>query len=323
MRSRFMGLVFLALALIMGLFAGTGANLSAQAAVTAPAIYLVPHQDDDILSYGADMKNHIINGRRVIAVLLTDGSESGVCYTAYGNGQDITKQRYDGGLSAAARTQCKLARDAEFTKSMNLLGVEPVIRTDRKQDSCSSGYLGTYNGVRFGAERINTCTTSNTMTAAYVHSVVSEYLALYPNASIKGYTYKESLHCDACDNGTTGTGHPDHDRVGEGMVDAYQANETDDVRYMVKSSMWDDFPNLTKAVVRQPVNDALDAYGVDSPNVATLGYGIGQKSSSLFCEQYGLAKSQPGLINNGHRNCTGYEFETTGGADNWVHQPGA
>jgi LmbE family N-acetylglucosaminyl deacetylase len=84
----------------------------------APAIFFVPHQDDDVLIYGADLKNHVRAGRRTIAVLLTDGSSSKLCRARYGDD----------------RAACTDERDREFRKAMEQLGVEAVVRDDRPHD---------------------------------------------------------------------------------------------------------------------------------------------------------------------------------------------
>jgi LmbE family N-acetylglucosaminyl deacetylase len=82
-----------------------------------PAIFLVPHQDDDVLMYGADLKNHVLSGRRTIAVLLTDGSSSRRCPDLHDD-----------------RASCSGARDEEFLEAMHLLGVRPVIPAARATD---------------------------------------------------------------------------------------------------------------------------------------------------------------------------------------------
>lgn len=90
-----------------------------------PAIFLVPHQDDDVLLYGADLKNHVRAGRRTIAVLLTDGASSRICKARYGDD----------------RAACTAERDREFRRAMEQLGVESIIRHDRLVDGeLAEGY---------------------------------------------------------------------------------------------------------------------------------------------------------------------------------------
>jgi LmbE family N-acetylglucosaminyl deacetylase len=90
----------------------------AQPRTKEAAIFFVPHQDDDVLMFGADLKNHVRAGRRTIAVLLTDGSSSKICKARYGDD----------------RPACTAERDAEFRNAMEKLGVEAVVRSDRPHD---------------------------------------------------------------------------------------------------------------------------------------------------------------------------------------------
>lgn len=303
-------------ALLIGLLGIAGLTAPAQAAL-GPAIYLVPHQDDDVLSYGADMKAHVQAGREVIAVLLTDGSESGVCYQRFGDPNLTTAQERDaGGLDQAARDQCTAIRDAEFTGAMEQMGITPVIREDRKQDSCSSPDI---------AATSDSCTDANTLTERYVKNVIQEYLAQYPNASMKGYSYKEDWYCTACGNGTTGPGHPDHDLIGEALRDTANLSwGTPDVRFMVKPSLWTYWPGENNANdigfwTHYQMNVPLDFYGDNSP--LAPGNGIGHDSSSLFCEQYGGPRAEQEQISN-TRNCSNYDYFNHDGADSYIHKVG-
>lgn len=298
-------------AAVIALLAGIlGLAAPAQAAL-GPVIWLIPHQDDDVLSMGADMKNHVEAGRQNIAVLLTDGSESGVCYQRFGTGGSVGDQRDNGGLSAAGRAACTEIRDAEFTRAMNRLGVDPVIRSDRKQDSCS----GTLSN------KITSCHSGNTLTEAYVLDVIQEYANQYPNASFKGYTPREARYCGTChpggDHFGDGPGHPDHDVIGDALIEAYDQGITDDVRFYVKPSMWGYWPNIGWWEHRG-INYVLDSYGDDSPLAPNNG--IGHDSSSLFCEQYGQGRAQQVQISN-TRNCSNYDYYKLNGSHNYVHIP--
>ncbi|WNB92688.1 cell wall-binding repeat-containing protein [Bacillus sp. NEB1478] len=45
--------------------------------LTNPVVYLVPHADDEVLTYAIDIRNQISRGRKVILVLLSKGEDSG------------------------------------------------------------------------------------------------------------------------------------------------------------------------------------------------------------------------------------------------------
>lgn len=85
----------------------------AEAAVTNPnadeeVVFYVPHQDDEALTMGVGILNHIRLGYDVHVVLLTNGAASGV-RTRLG----MTKEDF------------VTARDTEFLHSLRLMGVKP------------------------------------------------------------------------------------------------------------------------------------------------------------------------------------------------------
>lgn len=301
---------------------GSGPAVADHGYSHAPAFYLIPHQDDDVLSMGADMKIHVQEAKRpTYAVLLTDGSESGVCYWRYGEGtSDVEGQRRRGVLSQAERDQCSQVRDEEFKLAMNRLGVTPIIRSDRKQEGCATTY------DKFGDPFKNPdCTEQNELKRAYVLDVIQEILAEYPNASFKGYTYKESLHCTGCGyNNSTGTGHADHDVIGEALRYAYNQGWTDDIRFFVKPSMWHRWPNIDGGWAARGINHVLDAYGEDSPLAPNNG--IGHASvETMFCEQYDAVNGAPSYCSQSqlerYTDEPG-EPSSVGGSHNRIHYPG-
>jgi LmbE family N-acetylglucosaminyl deacetylase len=75
----------------------------------APVLFAVPHQDDDVITMGAAISNHVNAGHDVHVVLCTDG------------------------VASAAREQTPLsrpeftrARDREFLAGVTALGVDPA-----------------------------------------------------------------------------------------------------------------------------------------------------------------------------------------------------
>jgi N-acetylmuramoyl-L-alanine amidase len=46
-------------------------------ALKTPVVYFVPHADDEVLTYGVDIRNMIASGRKVYLVLLSKGEDSG------------------------------------------------------------------------------------------------------------------------------------------------------------------------------------------------------------------------------------------------------
>lgn len=102
----------------LGLAAAVACAPQGQAyALKGPAIYLIPHQDDETLTMAADIRAHIKAGRRVILVMVTKGDATGawrpdrpLCAT-YGYCLDSA------GIIAA--------RNAEYRAAALALGVNP------------------------------------------------------------------------------------------------------------------------------------------------------------------------------------------------------
>jgi len=181
------------------------------------AVFLTPHQDDETTSMGASIDKAVKSGAHVVVVLLTDGSESGQCYERYGNGESVRQQRNEGGLPAPARALCTAQRGAEFKAAGTQLGADYLVRPDRKQDGCTNPAI---------ARVVTSCGPANTLTTAYVRSVVDALVAKYgADTSFSSMSYLEDRHCDACGNGTTGAGSPDHATIGRGLLAAYHAGD--------------------------------------------------------------------------------------------------
>jgi LmbE family N-acetylglucosaminyl deacetylase len=82
-----------------------------------PAIFFTPHQDDEVLSMGAAIKEHVQAGREVIVVLCTDGAASAVG-SRYPSVEEFVAER-----------------DREFTTAVHRMGATPVIAENRGRDS--------------------------------------------------------------------------------------------------------------------------------------------------------------------------------------------
>lgn len=85
--------------------------------MTGPAIFLSPHQDDETLSMGASIVQHVRAGREVLVVLMCDGSGSGV-HKIYPDRDTFVAER-----------------DREFKAAVHALGATPIIRPDRVPDT--------------------------------------------------------------------------------------------------------------------------------------------------------------------------------------------
>jgi len=97
------------LAVLSGLLV---APASATATTGSPAVFIIPHQDDEALIMGSAIQTHVMANRPVWLVLVTDGAGSGV--------RGILSDRYGVSLTPA---EFSAARDREFAASAALLGV--------------------------------------------------------------------------------------------------------------------------------------------------------------------------------------------------------
>lgn len=108
--------LFITTALIAVAGVMSACNASA-VTLTSPAFFFSPHQDDEVLFMGAAIRQHVLAGRKVYVVLLTDGGSSRYCIPQYGT-----------------RAACTAARDKEFINGVTSMGAEPIIRADRMID---------------------------------------------------------------------------------------------------------------------------------------------------------------------------------------------
>lgn len=137
---------------------------SSQADITAPAIFLSPHQDDESLTMGAAIRDHVLAGRTTYVILLTDGGASGVCNWS----------PYDGDRAA-----CVAERDKEFTNAVTALGATPIIPTVVAPGNTTARAL------------------DGQLTGTFTANVIRYYAGVYgTDASFKTMSEYDSLHPD-------------------------------------------------------------------------------------------------------------------------------
>lgn len=146
--------ILASIAMMLSVLAGAP---SSNAAPLGDVFFLSPHQDDESLTMGAAIREHVIAGRTVYVILLTDGGASGVCKTMFGT----TEQD---------RADCVAERDREFWGAVSKMGAIPIIPSDRMADG--------------------------TLTAAYTTEIIRKWAAGHPYASFKTMSEYDSLHPD-------------------------------------------------------------------------------------------------------------------------------
>lgn len=110
-KSIFLSIFGILCASFLGFFVITKVN---QKEALPEVIYYVPHQDDELLTFGASIYDHIVKGHDVYVVLLTDGAASYV--------RDVLN------MSEEEFTE---ARNREFDAAIEVLGV-PLEHVEKK-----------------------------------------------------------------------------------------------------------------------------------------------------------------------------------------------
>jgi N-acetylmuramoyl-L-alanine amidase len=177
-----------------------------------PIIYFVPHQDDEILSLGIDIRNEISLGRNVQIVLVTDGENSGA--------RDILNGQYDSESPlpslAGEKVYCSWHHTyhdpvAEHFQTQHLTFEQfSNLRTDEFKRALKG--LGVHDDqIHIEALHADNINIDN------VDRIVKKYLALYPNADVRSLSWFD--------------GHPTHSLIGQtilslqhtGFIERYQA----------------------------------------------------------------------------------------------------
>ncbi|MGG3467854.1 cell wall-binding repeat-containing protein [Neobacillus pocheonensis] len=177
-----------------------------------PIIYFVPHQDDEILSMGIDIRNELSHGRNVQVVLMTDGENSGA--------RDILNGGYDLESSFPSLTGEKIWCNwhqtyhdpaSEHYRHDHLSFDEFAnLRTDEFYRALHS--LGVTND-HIHIESLH----EGSINIDHVEQLVQKYLTMYPNADVRSLSWFD--------------GHPTHSLIGqtiesmqeEGLLQRYQA----------------------------------------------------------------------------------------------------
>ncbi|MCH5586235.1 PIG-L family deacetylase [Shimazuella sp. AN120528] len=178
--------------------------ISPKIASTPPAIFFIPHQDDETLSMGVAITQHLDAGREVIAVLYTDGAGSiaqkilnGEASSSWWGG---THNPVTEGYGHIDNQRFSDARTHELKSALMQLGVKPE------------------------NIHIRNLTSDGTLTLDEMKSLVMEYAQKYPGASFKAMSQHDSSLS--------------HSISGQALVDLYNQKAITDVRLYVSRNDW-------------------------------------------------------------------------------------
>lgn len=161
----------------------------------ATAIFYVPHQDDELVSFGSAIMHHVFAGDDVHLVLCTDGASSNVRDEL--NGVRLCKAHnrlYDFGLS---KREFSEARNREYIWSASCMGIPMSNLHFRQEVSDGSLSLGEAD------------------------SLIREFEQMYPGALHRTFTYTDP--------------HPDHSNLGTALKRLYDSQVVGDARFYIKT----------------------------------------------------------------------------------------
>ena len=168
-------------------------------------IVFAPHQDDEVLSMGAFIRQSVDNGCRVHVVLCTDGSRSWV-RTELADG--LTCSFHEGSHAySLSEEEFVSSRDDEFFESCQALGVSPL-------DVCIDGGRSRDGQLDVDAAK----------------AIISKYLAQYPNAVVCTMSPMVGL-----------SQHSDHRALGNAALELYREGSIADLRLFVEPYNVGDF----------------------------------------------------------------------------------
>lgn len=200
--------------------------------------YFIPHQDDEVLSFGVSILNHTKTGQDVKVIYCTDGSKSSV------------RKKLEEGLV------CEEHRE---THRVSLTEEEFTDARDREAiESCK--HLGVKeSNIHFAPIRI----VDGQATVEGCKHIIKEYMKLAPEAKVKTFTPYGAE-----------TMHKDHKALGKAALELYNEGIIKDMRFYIEPYEIENFrrenPSIKDRIetADEYGNDlvkALNAYGVWYP----------------------------------------------------------
>lgn len=164
-------------------------------------LFFVPHQDDEALTFGAGIRNHLNVGDECHVILYTDGSSSNVVKQLNGETKSSMHRKLlnpkHEGYTPLDRVDLVRYRNDEFLRSCLALGL-PVENVHFAQQ------------LKDGTTTVEAC-----------EALIREYTDRYPGARVKTFT-------------NLGGNHRDHANMGSAALHLYEQGEIADLRLYVE-----------------------------------------------------------------------------------------
>ncbi len=168
------------------------------------AVFYVPHPDDETLSMGVAIVNHLFAGNDVYVVLLTHGRASNAFNVLNGTANCAwhckTHNPEAEGYSSFDRTEFGFARIREFVEAVKALGVP---ESNMEIHNLEDGQV----------------------TVDQVKAVIRTWEIRFPGIKHKTMTYHDD--------------HPDHANAGRALLELYNAGIVSDARFYIKRTQYD------------------------------------------------------------------------------------
>lgn len=227
-----------------------------------PAIFYTPHADDETLSMGLDIANHVEAGREVIIVLMTKGASKGMLDILNGVVHDnVAGYRHDPVREAYKH------------------GVLTSLTAGQSRINEFIGAAGAYRLLTTGSQKVTVDVQNyddGALTVDQAKTVMSRYDAMYPRASHKTMTYTDP--------------HRDHKACGEALKSLRDEGALTDARWYVQNenrgvtaaagvTFWTVSPQSNRS--DEAVRHAARVYASWNPVVGSYGFGYRSVSASF------------------------------------------
>lgn len=224
----------------------------------ANVIYYVPHQDDEIVSFGVSIIHQIMLGNHVHLVFYTDGSASSTIH--HFNGNKVCPWHRINHDHAFDEQRFVAARNREMAWSSRCLGVDPANMHWRQH--IKDGQFTVEQGI----------------------SLIAEFEAKYPDAHHMSFTYKDP--------------HPDHANMGTALETMYKQEKVSFARFYIKTLQLDALDGVEEPCKEQYLpflHAAQQAYKIYNPDAGMFAVGY-HSVKETFDKQFIRPRSKYHLI---------------------------